>query len=127
MIFLPKLNELYYADENGAFLNGNLISVNNLDVTKGLYSIEGPGKLAVQSNMETINLHYREFNCSAVNFAWVACGKLSAAYLIWDTLCDYIPGQYLVKQAGGVIFNDTNEHIAANNDFFLKILRENCS
>ena len=31
VIYLPKLNEFYCADESGAYLNGNKISVNNLE------------------------------------------------------------------------------------------------
>ena len=42
VIYLPKLNELYYADENGAFLNDIPISVNKLDIKNGLYTIDGP-------------------------------------------------------------------------------------
>ena len=36
VIFLPKLNELYYADETGAFLNGEKIQVNNLSTKNGI-------------------------------------------------------------------------------------------
>ena len=35
VIYLPKLNELYYADENGAFLNNKKLSVNKMSIDKG--------------------------------------------------------------------------------------------
>lgn len=124
VIFLPELNELYYADENGAFLNGEKISVNNHDITRGLYTIAGPNKLQCQMRMLPTNIHYREFFSAAVNYAWTACGRLSAVYFSWNTLWDYIPGQYLVKQAGGVIFNDKNTHLAANTNNFLERLKK---
>lgn len=126
VIYLPKLNELYYADENGAFLNDNPISVNKLDIKKGLYTIEGPGKLLGQVKMKEISPHCRDFYCAAVNFAYVACGKLSATNFIRDTLWDYIPGQFIVEKAGGISYNDTKIHIAANNEEFLQIMKNNC-
>lgn len=62
-----------------------------------------------------------------INFAYVASGKLSATNFIFDTLWDYIPGQYIVQQAGGVIYNDTKMHIAASNEEFLQIIKNNSS
>lgn len=125
VIYLPKLNELYYADENGAFLNGEPIFVNKLDIKKGLYTIDGPGKLLSQVKMKEVSPHCRDLYCAAVDFAWVASGKLSATNFVWDTLWDYIPGQFIVEKAGGVIYNETKMHIAANNEEFLEIMRNN--
>lgn len=127
VIYLPKLNEFYYADENGAFLNDKPISVNKLDVKKGLYTIEGPGNILGEFKMKQISNSYRDFHCAAVNFAYVASGKLSATNFIFDTLWDYIPGQFIVQQAGGVIYNDTKMHIAASNEEFLQIVKNNSS
>ncbi len=125
VIYLPRLNELYYADENGAFLNDKPISVNNLDINKGLYTVEGPGNILGEFKMRQISKQYRDFHCAALNFAWVACGKLSATNFVWDTLWDYIPGQFIVEKAGGVIYNDTKMHIAANKESVLQVMKEN--
>lgn len=127
VIYLPKLDELYYADENGAFMNGELISVNNLDTSKGLYTIDGPGKILSQAKMQKISSHCRDFYCAAVDFAWVACGRLSATNFVWDTLWDYIPGEFIVEKAGGVTYNNTKMHIAANNKEFLEFIKDNSS
>jgi myo-inositol-1(or 4)-monophosphatase len=127
VIYLPKLNEFYYADENGAFLNNQPIFVNKLDVKKGLYTVEGPGKILGQVKMKELSPHSRDFYSAAVNFAWVASGKLSATSFVWDTVWDYIPGQFIVQKAGGVIYNDTKMHIAANNEEFLQIMINNTS
>ena len=43
----------------------------------------------------------------------------------WDTLWDYVPGQYLVEKAGGCIYNNKKIHIAANSEEFLDLLKEN--
>lgn len=63
--------------------------------------------------------------CAAVNFAYVACGRLSATNFIFDTLLDYIPGQFIVEKAGGVLYNNRKMHIAANNYEFLEIIKDN--
>ncbi len=127
VIYLPKLNELYYADESGSFLNGEKISVNNLDTTRGVYTVDGPNSLPNQIRMRNINPHCRDFFCAAVDYSWVACGRLSATIFIKDTPWDYIPGEFIVKQAGGVIYNENGCHIAANNNEFLVLLKDNAS
>ena len=125
VIYLPKLNELYYADENGAFLNDKPISVNKLGANKGIYTIEGPGKFLVSDKMISINRNYRIFWCSAISFSWTASGKICAVNVTADKLWDYVPGQYLVEKAGGVIYNSERTHIAANSEEFLDLLKEN--
>ena len=124
VIYIPKMNELYYADENGAYLNDEPIKVNSLNSKEGVYSIEGPNKLPGQAKMKQINPHCRDFFCAAVNYAWVACGRLSATIVTKDSYWDYIPGQYIVEKAGGVIYNDNGAHIAANNNEFLQVIRD---
>lgn len=121
---MPKINELYYADESGAYMNGKPIKVNSLNSKKGLYSVEGPKRLPIQVKMRKINRHCRDFFCAAVNYAWVACGRLSATIFIYDTLWDYVPGQYIVEKAGGVIYNEKGVHIAANNNEFLQVMKD---
>lgn len=125
VIYLPKLNELYYADENGAFLNDKKISVNKMTVDRGLYSIEGPDNVFSEYKIKKINRNYRDFHCAAINFAFVASGRLSATNFTWKTLWDYVPGMYIVEKAGGVIYNDEKFHIAANTNEFLQLLLDN--
>lgn len=130
VIYLPKLNELYYADESGAYLNGEKIKVNSLEGKNAIYVVEGPGKFNVSINQEKNSRNKRDLYCSAVDFAWVASGRISAVNFVWNTVWDYIPGQYIVKQAGGCIYNDDKNHIAANNEKLLenmKILKKNGS
>lgn len=125
VIYLPKFNELYYADESGAYMNGNPIYVNNYDIKKGLFTIEGPRRILGSAKMHKISQHCRDFYSSAVNFAYVACGRLSATNFVGDNLWDYIPGQFIVEKAGGVIYNTSKMHIAANNESFLNIMKNN--
>ena len=126
VIYMPKLNELYYADEDGAFLNGNPIHVNNKNVDRGLYCIEGPGNQAGIYKMKQINNRgSRDFYCAAANFAFVAAGRLSAVSFIWNSYWDYIPGKYIVEKAGGVTYDEEKMHIAANSQEFIDILKQN--
>ena len=127
VIYIPKMNELFYADENGAYLNDEPIKVNSFDSKKGLYSVEGPNRLSGQVKMKQINPHCRDFFCAAINYAWVACGRLSATIFRKDSLWDYIPGQYIVEKAGGVIYNDNGAHIAANNNEFLQVIKDSAT
>ena len=127
VIYIPKMNELFYADEKGAYLNDEPIKVNSFDSKKGLYSVEGPNRLPGQVKMKQINPHCRDFFCAAINYAWVACGRLSATIFRKDSLWDYVPGQYIVEKAGGVIYNDNGAHIAANNNEFLQVIKDKAS
>ena len=124
VIYLPKLNELYYADEDGAFLNDNPISVNKFSSDRGIYTIEGPGKFFIKEGIQKINRNSRNFWSSAVCFSWVACGRLSAVNYAWDCMWDYVPGMYIVEKAGGSIYNDEKIHIAANSEEFVNALKE---
>ena len=108
------------------FLNGEPIHVNDKDVSHGLYCIEGQGNDFGHFKMKKFNFRgYRDFHCSAVNFTFVACGRLSAISFIWDSYWDYVPGMFIIEKAGGVIYNEPYLHIAANSQEFLEVLKEN--
>ena len=124
VIYLPRLEELYYADSGGAYLNGKRIHVNNLDYNNALYAIDGIRGIEIQTKMRKFSTHFRSFGSAAVNFSWVASGRLGAIVFGYNTVWDYTPGMYLVRQAGGYIYNDSNIHIAANSSEFLEILKD---
>lgn len=124
VIYLPRLDELYSADSGGSYLNGKRIHVNNLDYNNALYAIDGTRGIEIQTKMRKFSTHFRSFGSAAVNFSWVASGKLGAIVFGYNTVWDYTPGMYLVKQAGGYIYNDNNIHIAANSSEFLEILKD---
>jgi fructose-1,6-bisphosphatase/inositol monophosphatase family enzyme len=110
------LDELYYADCDGAFLNGERLEIvpNNQDKNQ-IFAITG-------NNLPAITIHerdlvnyrnFREINSAAVVYAWVAAGRLKGYYLRADSKWDYLPGMYLVKMAGGLTKNCQGNHIAA--------------
>ena len=123
VIYLPKIDELYYADSTGAYLNNKRIHVNNLDYNNGLYTIDGPRGVEIQTKMRDVSTHFRSFGSAAVNFSWVASGKLGAVIFGYNTVWDYIPGMFLVEKAGGYTYNSDNIHLAANSIEFLEILK----
>lgn len=126
IIYIPKLNEMYEADETGAYLNGERIKVNNLTPKNSIYTLDG-GKesrtVAIERMMENAN-HCRIIGSAGVSFAFVASGRLGGEVFRNDTPWDYVPGLFLVKQAGGYITNEDGKHIGANTEEFLNILKE---
>ena len=122
VIFLPKLNEMYWADETGCYLNDKKIRVNNLAPEKSLYAVEGRNRLPSMVRMDAKNHNYRVTYCAAVNFAYVASGVFGGIIFRHESFWDYVPGQFLVKQAGGFIYNKKGCHVAANTKEFGMLL-----
>ena len=133
VIYLPRLRELYFADECGAFLvedptqsnitkNAHRIRVSSTAPDKALYLVEGGDKFAALARLDKKTRHWRYICCTAVNHAWTARGRLGGTILRKDNLWDYLPGQYLVKQAGGHITNKKGAHVAANTKAMAKML-----
>ena len=54
----------------------------------------------------------------------MACGRLIANIYVHNHIWDYVPGLYLIKQAGGKILNEEGCHIGANSEEALEIIKE---
>ena len=126
VIYAPKLDELYYADSNGAFLNGLPIHVNNLPARSGLFCIEGNGGY-FKEDENFLARNHRDFHCASLSFAYVAKGSLNGIAFHFNSYWDYVPGIYLIKQAGGVILDQENLHLACNNKEYLELLKQSVS
>ena len=136
VIYLPRLGELYYADDTGAYLCENMshgrlaiaptkfrkISVSKKSHVESLYLVEGGNKFPALGRLNDVSRHWRYFCCTAVNSAWVACGRLGGTILRKDNVWDWLPGQYLVQQAGGVVLNAEGAHICANTKDMAELL-----
>jgi len=119
VIYMPKLGELYHADESGAYLNGKSIRVSSLPFNKSLLDFSVP--VAGVNKRNT-----RATYCAAVQFAWVAAGRLGGIYHRNRNLWDIVPGRYLVEQAGGVgCYIDG--YVAANSKELLQLLMKECN
>lgn len=136
-IYLPKLYELFFANDDGAFMVQNpvgtaedvcgrakRIEVSKRACEKSLYLVEGHDKFAALGKLKQTNRNWRYICCTAVNSAWVACGRLGGTILRKDHIWDYVPGQFLITQAGGVVINEKGAHIVANCPEMAKLLLE---
>lgn len=114
VIYLPKLKEFYYADSDGAFLNGKKIIIRPNNNNKLLYG------LMDRHNTKFINAvqHYRYICCACVMYSWMikqcVCGVLFVCKDItknWDAA----PGVYIAMQAGCVLKNNGDYYAIADN------------
>ncbi len=126
VIYAPKLNELFYADENGAFLNDKKISVSSLQKEKTICAVEGGDKISRASEIIGSIPHIRSTGSSAISFAFTAAGRFGAHLFSKDSPWDFVPGIYICKMAGAKIIEKKNCHIAANSLEYAKFL-ENVS
>lgn len=121
VIYLPKLNELYYADCDGAFLNGDLLEISpNHQALTPVYAVEDGN--ALMQMVKEVGYACRYIGASSVLLAWVAAGRLSGYCLRNRKVWDFVPGMYLVKMAGGYTNDDPVLHIAATNEKMFEIL-----
>ena len=122
VIYIKDFNELFYADETGAYLNGNKISIKTLPLDRCLYSIDCGEKEEVIRNMNDYTRHYRFYASAGVSYAYIASGRMSGYMFRKENPWDYAAGMYLAKQAGAYIHNEENLHVAACSKELLDIL-----
>lgn len=119
VLYFPKINQLYYADESGAYCNGKRLD---------LSTAKTPSKpLIDQIYLDNEHAFYEEFTanipsnlrartvrklyCAALSFCWNAMGSMGAFVFVKDLPWDYTPGMFLVEKANGAteIFNHNNK------------------
>ena len=122
IISLPRINELYYADKTGAYLNGKKISVNQVPIKNTLYAIDGNNNLPCMQRMRKHSSNRRNFGAVCVSMAFVASGRIHGAVFRSDKPWDYEPGLFLCEMAGAKIKSINGFHAAAMNQEYLDIL-----
>lgn len=122
VISLPRINEFYYADETGAYLNDEIIKVNEVPIKNALYSIDGNNNLPCMQRMRKYSSNRRSFGGVCVSMAFVASGRIHGAVFTSDKPWDYEPGLFICKMAGASICSKGGFHAAAMNKEFLDIL-----
>ncbi len=127
VIYAPKLKEIYYADKTGAYKNNKKIQVKALPLKNCLYEIDGKPRIKAVERMSRHTKHNREFGSAGFAYAYVASGKISGTIFRNETPWDYVPGVYLVNQAGGYVIDKKEKHIAANTKEFAIILEQNAA
>ncbi len=111
VIYVPILKELFWATNNGSYLNGKKISVSNHNNFQELFVTYCHGKTLADNKKafkayEYFHLHAHEcrhFGSTSLELAMVACGRTDVLMVSGTSPWDVIPGIYLVKNAGGVV------------------------
>ncbi len=117
VLYFPPLNEMFYADAEGAFLNGkklDLSTIKPVQKNRLIYDIEGGDKFGALETLEKeISRNFRYIACSSLGYSWVAAGRLNGFILRKNQKWDNIPGLYLVKMANGHTIDEEGAHIGA--------------
>lgn len=124
VIYLPKLNELYCADETGAYLNNNKISIKQVPVNKALYSIDGSNTTKYVEKMQKYSTSRRNFGSLCVAMAFMATGRIHGVAFKPNKPWDYESGIFLCEKAGASVKNIDGFHACAMNDEFLNIIEK---
>ena len=122
VISLPRINEFYYADETGSYLNDKKININEVPIKNALYSIDGNNNLPCMQRMRKYSSNRRNYGGVCVSLAFTAAGRIHGAVYRSNKPWDYEPGLFICKQAGASIKSIDGFHAAAMNDEFLNIL-----
>jgi len=112
MVYEPGLDELFYADETGAYLNGETISVsrepsldNALIATgfpyKNYDKLEGYMRSFRYLMFHTAGI--RRLGSAAADLVYVACGRMDGFYEYGLSPWDVAAGAFIVRQAGGQV------------------------
>ena len=108
----PVLNENYYASRgNGAFLNGTPIRTSDCnELGKSLLVCSFSSRVAADSPeiKRFVNImqkvgSVRRLGSAALNFCYVACGRLDAYWATCVNAWDVAAGTLILEEAGGVI------------------------
>ena len=118
VIFDPIRDEFYFAEKGkGSFQNDRRIRVSKRNKLKScVFSIFGENifnhKKSVINYFEKINLLsnqsssvIRSFGSSALNFAWLASGKIDCLFVNELSKNQIACGELLIKEAGGYLTN----------------------
>lgn len=122
VISLPRINEFYYADETGAYLNDERISINEVPIKNAIYAVDGNNVISCLQRMGKYSSNRRNFGGVCVSMSFVASGRIHGAVFRSNKPWDYEPGLFLCKMAGASIKSVDGFHAAAMNDEFLNIL-----
>lgn len=141
-VYAPKLDELFYADATGAFLNGEPIAASKR--AKLIECILATGFACIRANAEKNNLAYlprilpnirdiRRCGSAALDLCYVACGRYDGFWELNLQVYDIAAGAFIARRAGCVVSDldggdafPENGTVVTNRfiyDEFLRIIR----
>ena len=124
VIDLPALKEFYFANESGAYLNGEKISVREVPILNVFYAVIGGDVIEAATRMQKYGSTHRVFGAACVAFAFLAAGRMHGVSFRAENPWDFEPGLFLAKQAGAAVKSEPGFHAAAMNEEFLRILED---
>lgn len=141
LIYDPLRQELFTATKgDGAFLNDRRIRVANRKQLAGSIIASGFGNKAIKNIDVYLKIlaailpqaaGTRRSGSAALDFAYVACGRIDGFWEINLAPWDMAAGSLIVKEAGGIIgdFNGENNYfesgnVVAANPYIFKLLTE---
>ena len=127
VIYAPEFDELYYADETGAYLNGEKLSLKPLPVNQSLTMVLGKNfypKMLADGREQFIKT--RDIFCGALSYAYFVSGKLQALAIDIDLApWDKTPGDLMCEQIGAYKFKKGDLTIYSSSQEYLdEILRQ---
>ncbi len=141
VVHVPVLDELFYAKKGeGAFLNGNRISVSRTnELKKGFLGTGFPYRMF--DHLEAYMAMFREFTqksagvrrpgAAALDLAYVAAGRLDGFWEIGLSPWDMAAGALLITEAGGLVgdlsgepgYLESGAILGANPKIFAQMLQ----
>ena len=140
VVYIPMLNEIYYATKNGnAFKNNKKISVSNINNIKKSFITYCHGK-GIKNTKKAYKIYEylhnkardcRHFGSTTIELAMVAGGNTEALIVSKANLWDIAAGIILIKEAGGNISTWQNKKwhlksktlIASNTKIHNKLIK----
>ena len=123
VIDIVRVNEFYYANESGAYLNGEKISIKEVPLKNTIYAIDGSNNMPAILRMRKYSSNRRNLGAVCVSMSFVAAGRIHGTVYRSDKPWDYEPGLFLIEKAGGKTMSIPGFHAGAMNDEFLNILK----
>ena len=111
VIYIPMLKEMFWATNEGAYLNGKKITVSKNYNFHDLFVTYCHGKTLKDNHKAFkayeyfhLNAHdCRHFGSTSIELAMVACGRTDALMVSNPSFWDVAPGIWLVQKAGGLV------------------------
>ncbi|MFH1779674.1 MAG: inositol monophosphatase family protein [Candidatus Micrarchaeota archaeon] len=116
VVFDPIRKELFHAEKGkGAFLNGKRIFTSKLSFKESLVSFSDYTRhektLCAYQRMVGKTLGVRVLGSSALEIAFVACGRYGGKVKFGFNVWDFLPASLLVTEAGGIVTDFTGRKI----------------
>ncbi len=116
-IYVPADEELFTADESGAYLNGEKFQCSTRKLTDSLLATGFPyykfdemeAYLSLLKDLMQQTKGLRRMGSAAIDLAYTAIGRFDGFFELNLSPWDVAGGAYIVQQAGGIVTDFNNE------------------